>query len=266
MALKRISPGVYRNEQGKIVYSKDGKTATTTPGGTPKAKPKKVNPVGNSEGPKLENVSGEQIAQDTQNLAGQQLGQAALPPEQGGAGLGTAYTLPADTTGRVGVDSATTSRLADEAFARVNQDITRREQDERGQLQAELANRGININNPEDPTYKRFMGDLERKFANERTQQQSAAQAGATQTQIGLAGIGLAERQNTVGESAGVRDQNLGEIEKLINLGLLARKPNYTQQELDIARTNANKRNSGGGTTAAPSNVFNNGLPPSAPR
>jgi hypothetical protein len=264
MALTRISPGVYRNAQGKIVYSKDGKMPSNQP---KKADPKKKasNPVGNSQGPRLENVSGAAIAQDTQNLAGQQLGQAAQPVDQGGAGLGTAYVNPEDTTNRIGVDSATTSRLAEEAFARVNQDITRRELDERSQLQAELANRGININNPEDPTYKRFMQDQERKFANERTQQQSAAQAQATQTQIGLAGIGLQERQQQVGESAGARNQNLAEIESLINLGLLARKPNYTQQELDIARQNASRRNSGGGGAQAP-NVFNSGLPPSAPR
>jgi hypothetical protein len=250
MALIRLSPGVYRNAQGKTVYSKDGKTASGTPGG------KKADPKA-----KTSNVSGQQIAQQTQNLAGQQLTEASQD-----GGLGTAFVLPEDTTGRVGADTATTTRLADEAFARVNQDITRREQDERGQLQAELANRGININNPEDPTYKRFMQDLERRFANERTQQQSAAQAGAVNTQVALGSFGLQNRQNQVSESAGVRNQNLAEIENLINLGLLARKPNYTQQELDIARTNANQRNSGGGGQPVQNNPFKQGLPPSAGR
>lgn len=259
MALKRLSPGVYRNEKGQTVYSKDGKPATSTPGGKPsKPKPKATNPVGNSSGQKLENVTGQQLGQDTENVAGQRLADAT-----NNAGLGTSYQLPADNR-TIGADSATTARLADEAFARVNKDITRREQDERSQLQSELANRGININNPEDPTYKRFMQDLERKFAGERDQAQQSAQAQATQTQIGLGGLQETIRSGQVGESAGERNQNLAEIEQLINFGFLARKPNFTQQELNTAREALKRRNQGGGTPAP--NVFNNTLAPSTPR
>lgn len=57
MALTRISPGVYRNEKGQTVYSKDGKTATSTPGG--------VRPPGattNTPGAK-KNVTGNQLSQ-----------------------------------------------------------------------------------------------------------------------------------------------------------------------------------------------------------
>lgn len=241
MALTRLSAGVYRNEQGKTVYSKDGKTATNTPGG------KKADPKAKKQ------TTGKQIEQTTTNMAGDQLANS---------GLGTTYSNPEDNR-TIGADSATTSRLADEAFARVNTDITRREQDERSQLQAELANRGININNPEDPTYKRFMQDQERKFANERAQAQSNAEAGAVQTQVGLGGLQETIRTNIVNETAGERNQRLAEIENLINIGVLARKSNYTQQELQIAREAAARKGSGGGGgTGTPNNVFNNTKPP----
>ena len=241
MALTRLSAGVYRNEQGKTVYSKDGKTANANPTGNTGSK-KKANPF-----------TGDQIAQKTTDLAGKQLNNS---------GLGDTYSNPTDNR-TIGADSATTQRLADEAFARVNTDITRREQDERSQLQAELANRGININNPQDPTYQRFMQDQERKFANERAQAQSNAEAGAVATQVGLGGLQETIRTNVVNETAGERNQRLAEIDNLIKMAQEAKKNGFTQQELNINKRIAELKSKGSGGTAAPAQpVVNNTKPP----
>lgn len=241
MALTRLSPGVYRDAQGKTVYSKDGKTASSAPGGgggkpgAPKGAPKTPKGVANVAVQGAGNV-----------LAGSGVGQAFNPEVS-------------DRNTGFGFEGA--QQIADRAFAALDQDITAREQRDREAMTQQLANRGININNPNDPTYRAFMDDFERKFSRERQQAQDQAyQQGISGLESLLKGQELVIG-NQYGNAAGVTNQNLAQIKALLDAAMSAQGPGFKQQELSNQKLAASKVGSGG---AAPKSPFNNAPMPGA--
>lgn len=223
--LKRLSPGVYRNDQGKVVYSTTGKNPTAAPGGQGKPKGQKK-PMGPGK------VSQMATGQAGQLLTNQNFGQGVI--------------VDADER-TIGADMGTTQEMADRAFAKLDEDITNRESREREQLIQTMANRGINVNDPNDPTYKRFMDDFDRKFRAER---ESAQQQAFEQGLSGQVNLGNLQEQiigNQFGNTLKLNEANIGNLLKLLEAGFQAKAPGFKQQELKIANKAASKPSGGGG-------------------
>jgi hypothetical protein len=175
------------------------------------------------------------------------------------------------------------ARIEQDAFTRLmgttRQDYAR----EKEQLQQTLYNRGIPLN---EVANRPEMKDLEQRYQNKEESARLNATAIGGDEMSRSFGMNEQLIANQLSQSQGIRNQNLGEVGALQNLGTGLQIPQFqqftgpefslsnpidvntaleqlkqNQQQVNIAQQNANRRPSGGSTTAASSD-FVNSTPP----
>ncbi len=176
------------------------------------------------------------------------------------------------------------ARIEEAAFSRLmgttSQDYAR----EKEQLQQTLYNRGIPLN---EIANRPEMKDLEQRYKNKEESARLNATAIGGDEMSRSFGMNEQLIANQLSQSQGIRNQNLGEVGALQNLGTGLQIPQFqqftgpefslsnpidvntaleqlkqNQQQVNIAQQNANKRPSGGGGTTAAASDFVNSTPP----
>lgn len=153
---------------------------------------------------------------------------AAAPPGMSTTGGALNQGFSANTINRVstGDVAADRARIEKAAYDRLTR-FTNADQDrERAQTEQTLYGRGIALD-PRNPAYKASMDDLNRRYDANRAD--AANQAAVTGGNEYSRDVGLNEQviANQFSQQQGARNQNLGEISTLGNLGTGLQVPNF---------------------------------------
>lgn len=251
----RVSPGRYRDTKtGKIINSatNPNKKAAAAPNqpSTPAA------PGGNTGG-----AAAPAALPPVSNQGLIDLASAAYGSQLKGAAATTPFAYEAkDPTVKASLQGV--QDLTGQAFDYLNKGITEREAQDREATLQMLANRGININNPQDPTYQRFMRDLEGKYQREREGAQNQAFTQGLQGTQALGNLELGQMDNAFKTALGTNSQQLTQLGQLGGAYQGAQQVRQNAQQIQINRQAANRPRGGAPAATEENPVFQNTPPP----
>jgi hypothetical protein len=180
-------------------------------------------------------------------------------------------------------------RIEDQVFASLTRDTDMQYGREKASLEQNLYNRGIPYSNDPNSEYQKMMGDLNRRYDDIKMNAKNQAVQMGGDEWTRTFGINEQLIANQMSQQQGIRNQQIGEVGALGQLGTGLQVPNFQayqgsqfdmanpleakavmgqlnnqQQQLQIQQQAANKIGSGGGggQPQEPASPFYNTAPP----
>lgn len=145
----------------------------------------------------------------------------------GSAGFGNPFApqlAGRTTTGDLNSDRA---RIENEVFARLTRDMDQEYRNAKQAKEAELANRGIAFNSDPNSRYQQELNGIDKRYDTVRADaRQRAAEMGGQELERSF-GINEQLIANQLSQQQGIRNQNLGEVGTLSNMGAGLLLPNF---------------------------------------